>query len=47
VRKFDWWLFPKTAGSNRETSVGLAILAVLFICEIGFFEWLFTWRSSS
>ena len=45
VRKFDWWLFPDTKHHNRAPTIGLAILAALFTCEIGFFVWLFKWHS--
>src|SRR5262249_27920398 len=47
VRKFDWWLFPEKSPYNRATIGGLGILAALFIGEIGFFGWLFRWRSGS
>ena len=47
VRKFDWWLFPVRKQDNRAARIGLAILAALFVGEIGFFVWLFQWHSGS
>lgn len=45
VRTFDWWLFPSKEQNNRATAIGLAILAALFVCEVGFFLWL--WQPGS
>jgi antibiotic biosynthesis monooxygenase (ABM) superfamily enzyme len=45
VRTFDWWLFVDEGKPTHSTLRGLAILAVIFVCEIGFFAWLF-WRHS-
>jgi antibiotic biosynthesis monooxygenase (ABM) superfamily enzyme len=45
VRTFDWWLFPETKRYNRATTVGLAILAAFFACEIGLLQWLFAWHT--
>jgi antibiotic biosynthesis monooxygenase (ABM) superfamily enzyme len=47
VRNFDWWLFPESKKDRSATTTGLAILAVLFICEIGLFVWIFKWHSRS
>jgi hypothetical protein len=47
VRRFDWWLFPEANSYTRATLLGLSILAILFVCEIGFCQWLFAWHSNS
>jgi hypothetical protein len=45
VRAFDRWLFPITKQNDRATMIGIAVLAVLFGCEIGFVHGLFRWNS--
>jgi antibiotic biosynthesis monooxygenase (ABM) superfamily enzyme len=45
VRKFDWWLFTESKQNHRATAIGLAILAGVFACEIGFVALLFPWHS--
>jgi uncharacterized protein len=45
VRRFDWWLFPRTKPNEHATAIGLTILAVAFATEIGFVAWLFWWHS--
>lgn len=42
VRAFGWWLFSDAKTKPRATLRGLAILAVLFLCEIAFVAWLFS-----
>lgn len=45
VRSFDWWLFAGTKPTGRATVTGLAILAVVFACEIGMVALLFRLQS--
>jgi antibiotic biosynthesis monooxygenase (ABM) superfamily enzyme len=40
VRAFNWWLFTDAKNNRWRTLLGLAILAVIFACEIAFFAWL-------
>jgi len=47
VRKFDWWLFPDAKKYNRPDIVGLAILALAFLCEIGFCALIMKWHAQS
>jgi antibiotic biosynthesis monooxygenase (ABM) superfamily enzyme len=47
VRKFDWWLFPDGKKYSRPNTVGLAILAVVFLCEIGFSALIMKWHAQS
>ncbi|MHC5542362.1 antibiotic biosynthesis monooxygenase [Singulisphaera rosea] len=42
VRAFGWWLFTDAKTKPRATLRGVAILAILFLCEIGFVAWLFS-----
>lgn len=43
VRSFDWWLFAEKNSGLRPSAKGLALLALIFVVEIGFCSWLFQW----
>jgi antibiotic biosynthesis monooxygenase (ABM) superfamily enzyme len=47
VRKFDWWLFTDGKKYSRPNMVGLAILTIVFLCEIGFSALIMKWHAQS
>jgi antibiotic biosynthesis monooxygenase (ABM) superfamily enzyme len=45
VRALDWWLFADQKRGNRSTAIGIAVVFMVFACEIGFVGRLFLWHA--